>query len=141
MLIRPQQALPLARNKSKLLIFNISFKMLVIQASLSDLYQEKEENSYIFFLFHIFSRQPCLSRCRGSKLALLHMVKEKKTPSLSAQARFAPFSLKVSWSGKSLIVQLYQLHIDLIYTYVYKCLLNITFSLVIAHSAVLLHIY
>ena len=29
-------------------------------------------------------------------------VKERKTPSLSAQASFAPFSLKVAWSGKSL---------------------------------------
>ena len=36
-------------------------------------------------------------------MALLHRVKERKTPSLSAQASFAPFSLKVAWSGKSLI--------------------------------------
>ena len=43
------------------------------------------------------------TRCRGSKLALLHRVKERKTPSLSAHASFAPFSLKVAWSGKSLI--------------------------------------
>ena len=41
---------------------------------------------------------------RYSKLAFLHKVKERKTPSLSAQASFAPFSLKVAWSGKSLIV-------------------------------------
>ena len=41
--------------------------------------------------------------CRGSKLALLHRVKERKTPSLSAQASFAPFPLKVALSGKSLI--------------------------------------
>ena len=40
---------------------------------------------------------------RYSKLAFLHRVKERKTPSLSAQARFAPFSLKVAWSGKSRI--------------------------------------
>ena len=40
---------------------------------------------------------------RYSKLAFLHKVKERKTPSLSAQASFAPFSLKVAWSGKSLI--------------------------------------
>ena len=40
---------------------------------------------------------------RYSKLAFLHRVKERKTPSLSAQASFAPFSLKVVWSGKSLI--------------------------------------
>ena len=40
---------------------------------------------------------------RYSKLAFLHRVKERKTPSLSAQASFAPFSLKVAWSGKSLI--------------------------------------
>ena len=38
-----------------------------------------------------------------SKLAFLHRVKERKTPSLSVQASFAPFSLKVAWSGKSLI--------------------------------------
>ena len=37
-------------------------------------------------------------------MALLHMVKERKTPSLSAQTSFAPFSLKVAWSGKSLIM-------------------------------------
>ena len=41
--------------------------------------------------------------CRGSKLTLLHRVKERKTTSLSAHASFAPFSLKVAWSGKSLI--------------------------------------
>ena len=40
---------------------------------------------------------------RYSKLAFLHRVKERKTPSLSAHASFAPFSLKVAWSGKSLI--------------------------------------
>ena len=40
---------------------------------------------------------------RYSKLAFLHRVKERKSPSLSAQASFAPFSLKVAWSGKSLI--------------------------------------
>ena len=39
---------------------------------------------------------------RYSKLAFLHRVKERKTPSLSAQASFAPSSLKVAWSGKSL---------------------------------------
>ena len=46
---------------------------------------------------------------KGSKLALLRRVKEWKTPSLSAQASFAPFSLKVTWSGKSLIDCLYLL--------------------------------
>ena len=40
---------------------------------------------------------------RYSKLAFLHRVKERKTPSLSTQASFAPFSLKVAWSGISLI--------------------------------------
>ena len=40
---------------------------------------------------------------RYSKLAFLHRVKERKTPSLSAQASFAPSSLQVAWSGKSLI--------------------------------------
>ena len=45
---------------------------------------------------------------RYSKLAFLHKVKERKTPSLSAQASFAPFSLKVAWSGKSVICFLCQ---------------------------------
>ena len=40
---------------------------------------------------------------RYSKLDFLLRVKVRKTPSLSAQASFAPFSLKVAWSGKSLI--------------------------------------
>ena len=43
---------------------------------------------------------------RYSNLAFLHRVKERKTPSLSAQASFSPFSLKVAWSGKSLIVMI-----------------------------------
>ena len=103
MLIRPQQALQLARNNSKLLIFNNILKIYGIQASLSDLYQEKEDNPYSFVLFHTFSRPSYLTRCKGSKLALLHRVKERKTSSLSTQASFAPFSLKVAWSGKSLI--------------------------------------
>ena len=76
-----------------------------MDASLSDLYQEKEDNPYNFFLFYIFSRPLYLILCRGSKLALLHRVKERKTPSLSAQSSFAPFSLKVAWSGKSLILR------------------------------------
>ena len=74
-----------------------------MHASLSDLCQEKEDNPYNFFLFYIFSRPSYLIRCRGSKLAFLHRVKERKTLSLSAQASFATFSLKVAWSGKSLI--------------------------------------
>ena len=57
----------------------------------------------MFFLFHIFSMPSYLNHCRGSKLALLHRVKERKTPSLSAQASFAPFSLQVAWSRKFLI--------------------------------------
>ena len=65
MLIRPQQALPLARNNSKLLIFNNVFKISGIQASLGDLYQEKEDNLFIFFLFHIFSRPSYSTCCRG----------------------------------------------------------------------------
>ena len=43
---------------------------------------------------------------RYSKLAFLHRVKERKTPSLSVQASFAFFSLKVAWYGKSLIPDL-----------------------------------
>ena len=53
---------------------------------------------------------------RYSKLAFLHRLKERKTPSLSAQASFAPFSLKVAWSGKSLIAHVMSLiflsHVD-----------------------------
>ena len=105
MLIRPQQALQLARNNSKLLIFNNILKTYGIQASLSDLYQEKEDHPYSFVLFHTFSKPSYLTHCRSSNLALLHRVKERKTPSLSAQASFAPFSLKVAWSGKALIEQ------------------------------------
>ena len=59
--------------------------------SLGDLYQEKEDNLFIFFLFHIFSRPSYSTCCRGSKLALLHRVKERKTPSLSAQPVLHPF--------------------------------------------------
>ena len=43
---------------------------------------------------------------RCSKLAKLHRAKERQPPSLSNQARFAPFTLKVAWSGISLIGQL-----------------------------------
>ena len=55
------------------------------------------------FLFHIFPRPSYLTCCRVSKLALLPRIKERKTPSLSAQVSFGPFSLKVAWSGKFLI--------------------------------------
>ena len=54
MLISPQQAPPLARNNSKLLVFNNVFKISGIQASLSDLYQEKEDNLSIFSCFSFF---------------------------------------------------------------------------------------
>ena len=50
-----------------------------------------------------------MTRWMEAKLALSHRVKERKTPSLSAQASFAPFSLKVVWSGKSLIAGPYPL--------------------------------
>ena len=87
---------------------------------------------------------------RYSNLAFLNRVKERKTPSLSAQASFAPFSLKVAWSGKSLIVpssgyrvpvhvcaagslvskhvlRLFHMHFDMgsklnIYPYLFNCL-------------------
>ena len=74
-----------------------------MHASLSNLCQEKEDNPYNFFLFYILSKPLYFICCRGSKLAFIHRVKERKTPSLSAQSSFAPFSLKVAWSGKSLI--------------------------------------
>ena len=81
--------------------------------------RKKEDNPYILFLFHILSRPSYLTRCRGSKLALLHRVKERNTPSLSAQASFAPFSLKVAWSGPLF------LHCSMViiptYIYIYKC--------------------
>ena len=64
------------------------------------------------FMFHNFSRQSYLTRCRGSKFTLSHRVKERKTASLSAQASFAPFSLKVAWSGKSLISQHFKIEND-----------------------------
>ena len=58
---------------------------------------------YDLFQFHFFQGHHILHVVGGSKLALLHRVKERKTPSFSAQASFAPFSLKVAWSGNSLI--------------------------------------
>ena len=47
-----------------------------MHASLSDLCQEKEDNPNNLFLFYIFSRSSYLIRCRGSKLAFIHRVKE-----------------------------------------------------------------
>ena len=103
MLIRPQQALSLARNNSKLLIFNNTYTNIRHTSIIKWFISGKKDNPYIFFLFHIFSRPSYLMCSRGSKMALLHRVKERKTLSLSAQASFALFSLKVAWSGKSLI--------------------------------------
>ena len=54
---------------------------------------------------------------RYSKLAFLHRVKERKTPSLSAQASFAPFSLKVAWSGKSLVLAAWGLKKNNVHNY------------------------
>ena len=72
-----------------------------------------------------------MTHCRGSRLALLHRVKERKTPSLSAQASFAPFSLKVAWSGKSLhvltlIVRRHLFHTGTSYSSVTACWLQLT---------------
>ena len=55
-------------------------------------------------MFNFFRRTSYLTNCRGSKLALLHRVKERKPLSLSDYASVTLFSLKVAWSGKSLIV-------------------------------------
>ena len=44
-----------------------------------------------------------LETADGSNLAKLHRGKERQPPSLSNQARFARFTLKVAWSGISLI--------------------------------------
>ena len=93
MLIRPQQALPLAGNISKLLILNILFKYKAYTHHYVTYIRKKKTIHTFFILFHIFSRPSYLTHCRGSKLAFLHRVKERKTPSLSAQASFAPFSL------------------------------------------------
>ena len=103
MLIRPQQALPLARNNSKPLIFNNTLKYKSYK-HYKKIYIRKKKTIHTFFsCFTFFSMPSYLTRCRGSNLALSHWVKERKTPSLSAQANFAPFSLKVAWSGKYLI--------------------------------------
>ena len=47
-------------------------------------------------IFYIF-------RFWWSKWTYLHRLSEKNMPSLSNQARFASLTLKVAWSGKSLI--------------------------------------
>ena len=52
---------------------------------------------------HILYRTLYFVNCRSPKLALLHRAKEGKRPSLSNQAVFAPFPLKVAWSGISFI--------------------------------------
>ena len=59
---------------------------------------EKRRTIHTFFNILKFGNH------RWSKLAKLHRTKERKPPSLSNQARFAPFTLKVAWSGISLIV-------------------------------------
>ena len=86
MLIRPQQAFPLARNNRNLLILliikNIS-KILGIHASLSDLYQEKVDNPYNSFAVSQFVQASYLNHCRGSKFALLHRDIERKSLCLS----------------------------------------------------------
>ena len=45
----------------------------------------------------------CKEHYSLENLAKLHRAKERQHPSLSNQARFAPFTLKVAWSGISLI--------------------------------------
>ena len=61
------------------------------------IYIRKKKTIHTFF--------PCFTFFRAIifVVGVLHSVNERKTPSLSAEASFAPFSLKVAWSGKSLI--------------------------------------
>ena len=113
MLTRLQQALPLARNNSKLLIFNNIFKIYRHTSIIKWFISRKIGQYILFFLFHIFSMPSYLTCCRGSKLALLHRVKERETRSLSTQASFALCSPKVAWFGKSLIVGHWEINISL----------------------------
>ena len=76
-------ASPLARNNRKFLIFKYISKVYGVLASLRKLYQGKEDDPYNFFMFNPFSRTSCLTSYRGSKSALLHRVKERKTISSS----------------------------------------------------------
>ena len=69
---------------------------------LYNIHQGKGKTSERFLKVKVF-RDLCLINDRYSKLAFLHLIKERKTLSLSTQASFAPISLKVAWSGKSLI--------------------------------------
>ena len=54
-------------------------------------------------MFNFFSKTSYLSNCRVSKLALLHRVKERKSLSCPTKQVITLFSLKVAWSGESLI--------------------------------------
>ena len=96
MLIRPQQALPLVRIYWKLFIFKYIFKMQDMPTSSCNIIRKKTKFHRISSKFKFFCRDFYLMNARYSKLAFLHRVKERKTPSLSAQANFARFSLKVA---------------------------------------------
>ena len=105
MLIRPQQALPLARIYWKLFIFKYISKMYRTHVAISDSHQEKENDTYNFLASWILYRALYFGNYRWSKLVKLHRAKERHTPSLSNQASVYNFSLKVAWSGISLIRQ------------------------------------
>ena len=66
-------------------------------------HQEKEDNLTFFVHIHIMYRTLYFGSYRCPKLALLYRAKSGKRPSLSNQAVFAPFPLRVAWSGISLI--------------------------------------
>ena len=69
----------------------------------SDVRNEKCYNSYNFLHVQVFRKTYSTSH-RCSKFALLHRFKERKTLSLYDFSLFPFVSLKVVWSGKSLIV-------------------------------------
>ena len=85
MLIRPQQALPLAIIYRKLYIFKYIFKMYRTLVALSNLHWEKENELYIFLTYWILYRTLYFRNYRWAKLAKLHRAKERHTPSLSNQ--------------------------------------------------------
>ena len=97
MLIKPQQTLPLARILSQLFIFKYNFQMYLTHSALRNHTKKKP-------MFHRFvSIQVNTVTTAGQSWPNYIGPKREKKIGLSNQSSVCSYSLKVAWSGISLI--------------------------------------
>ena len=102
MLIRSQQTLPLARMLWQLFIFKYNFEMHWTHSALRN-YTKKEPMFHRLFPIFKLNEKVNSSVNKAGQIWSNYIGSKREIPSLSNQPSVYSFSLKVAWSGISLI--------------------------------------